>query len=364
MSIRSSILIVDDEPSVCNSIKELLSNFDCEIHVTNGGEEAIEALIKFNFDIVLLDIFMPQVDGFQVMEYISQQSPDTLIIIMTGYSSIDSAIEALRKGAYDYIRKPFEMGELINTINNALDKRRLEASQKMAEEALRESSEKIKFFAYSISHDLKSPVIGIHGIVKKLYGNYRNILDEKGKKYCDQILKASEQIVHLVNDINQYISTREMNIDIEDIQLKEILKTVKEEFSTQLDIRHIKWTEPKRIPVIKADRLSILRLLRNLLDNALKYGGENLSEISFFYKDSGDFHIISVSDDGVGIKWEESKMIFEPFFRNADSKGIEGTGLGLSIVSEIAKQHKGEAWAEPNQVRGMIFRMSISKFIH
>jgi signal transduction histidine kinase len=363
MSIKPSILIVDDEPSVCNSIKELLRDFDYEIHTTNGGGEAIESLIKFNFDLILLDLLMPEVDGFQVMDYIAHNSPDTLVIIMTGHATVDSAIEALKKGAYHYIRKPFEMGELINSINNALDKRKLEASKKMAEEALKESSEKIKLFAYSISHDLKSPAIGIHGLTKKLYENYSEVFDEKGKKYCDQILKASVQIVELVNNINLYISAREANLKIEDTPLKEIIQTVREEFSTQCDFRRIEWAEPKQIPVIKADRYSILRVLRNFVDNALKYGGGDLSEIKFDYRESGDFHTISVSDNGIGINSEDCKRIFEPFYRNPDSGRIQGTGLGLAIIKEIARQHGGEVWAEPNPLRGVTFHMSIPKLI-
>jgi signal transduction histidine kinase len=233
----------------------------------------------------------------------------------------------------------------------------------MAEEALKESSEKIKFFAYSISHDIKSPTIGIHGLTKKLCETYSNVFDERGKKYCDQILKASSQIVELVSNINLYISAGEANLKIEDIQLKEITQTVIEEFSTQFDFRRIRWSEPRQMPVIRADRSAILRVLRNLVDNALKYGSRDLSEIRFNYQDRGGFHTISLSDDGIGIRREDCKRIFEPFYRNADSGGVQGTGLGLAIIKEIAKQHRGEVWAEHNPSRGITFHMTIPKSI-
>jgi signal transduction histidine kinase len=143
--------------------------------------------------------------------------------------------------------------------------------------------------------------------------------------------------------------------------LKEILGAVKEEFAAQLDSRHIRWSEPDYDPEISADKLSITRMLRNLVDNALKYGGNGLSEITVGHKVSSKFHIISVTDDGAGIGNEEFEKIFDPFERNHVSKGIEGTGLGLSIVKEIANQHKGKVWSEPVGEKETTFCVTISK---
>jgi PAS domain S-box-containing protein len=230
------------------------------------------------------------------------------------------------------------------------------------EKALRESSEKIKLFAYSVSHDLKSPAVGLFALTKRLHRDYADMLDEKGQKYCEQILKAAEQIAALVEKINVFISTKEAPLTIERLELKEILQLVREEFSPQLNIREIRWLEPDDIPEIKADRLSIVRALRNLVDNALKYGGEALSEISIRYKESGESQILSIKDNGIGLKEQNSHQdIFAPFIRRKTSKGIEGSGLGLSIVREIAEKHGGKVWLEPGQERGITFYLSIPK---
>jgi PAS domain S-box-containing protein len=228
-------------------------------------------------------------------------------------------------------------------------------------EALEKSSEKIKLFAYSVSHDLKGPSVGIYGLTKLLHKHYGDILDEKGKNYCDQILKASEEIAALVDKINVYISTKEAPPTIERVKLKDILLMVRDEFSPRLNIRQIKWLEPAYIPEIKADRLSILRVLRNLVDNAFKYGGDDLSEISIGYEESDEFHILSVRDNGIGIRKKHFKKIFGAFQRTQTSRGIEGTGLGLAIVKEIAEQHSGEVWVEPSPEKGTSFYLSISK---
>jgi len=234
--------------------------------------------------------------------------------------------------------------------------------RKQIEEALQKGSEKIRLFAYSVSHDLKSPAIGLYGLTKRLYKDYADILDEKGQKYCEQILKTAEQIAALVEQINIFISTKEAPLTIERLGLKEILQAIREEFSTQLNIRQIRWLEPDGIPGIRADRLSIIRALRNLIDNALKYGGEALSEINIGYKESPESHILSVKDNGIGIREQGNDQdVFGPFIRRKTSKGIEGSGLGLTIVREIAEKHRGEVWLEPGQDRGITFYISIPK---
>jgi light-regulated signal transduction histidine kinase (bacteriophytochrome) len=229
------------------------------------------------------------------------------------------------------------------------------------EEALQKSSEKIKLFAYSVSHDLKNPAIGIYGLTKLLHKHYGDILDEKGKNYCNQILEAAEQIAALVGNINVYISSKEMPLSVERVKLTEICQIVRDEFSAQLDIRQIGWSQPESIPAIKADRLSILRMLRNLVDNAFKYGGADLSEISIGYEESDEFHILSVRDNGLGIRKKDFKKIFGTFERTQTSMGIEGTGLGLAIVKEIAEQHGGKVWVEPGPKKGTSFYASIQK---
>jgi PAS domain S-box-containing protein len=234
--------------------------------------------------------------------------------------------------------------------------------RKQVEEALRESSEKIKLFAYSVSHDLKGPAIGLYGLTNRLHREYADILEDKGHRYCEQILKTAEQIATLVGQINIFISTKEAPLSIERLELKELLQVIREEFSTQLSIREITWLEPDYIPEIEADRSSITRALRNLVDNALKYGGEALSEISIRYKESGESHIVSIKDNGIGLKEQDHQQdIFAPFIRRKTSKGIEGSGLGLAIVREIAEKHGGEVWLEPGEERGITFHISIPK---
>jgi len=297
--------------------------------------------------------------------------------------------EAIRRGYASSIALPIRMGEevigalniyatepdafdteevnlleeLTSDLSYGLAALRNKVEREKAEEALVKSSNKIKMFAYSVSHDLKNPAIAILGLAKRLNRYSGDRLDERGRAYCDQILKAAEHIAALVDKINVYIKTKEVPLSIEKIRLKEIVDTVKEEFAPQLTGREIRWLEPEVIPEVNADKTSIVRVLRNLVDNALKYGGHDLSEIRIGYQESEDSHILSVQDDGIGLKDEDAKTLFGPFKRKRMAGEVEGSGLGLAIVKEIAEQHKGRVWLESAIRKGVAFHVSISKHL-
>jgi len=248
-----------------------------------------------------------------------------------------------------------------NQIAIAANNAKLYEDLKAKIETLKEQNELIKFFTYSISHDLKSPVTGLYALTKRLQDKCGTSLHEKSSAYCDQILKTAEHIVALVKDIDAYVVTRETPINLQRINVKEITESIRNEFFGRLKQRHIKWSEPENMPEITADKLSLLRVFRNLTDNALKYGGEELSQITVGYEEDKAFHVFSFSDDGVGIKEEDNKKIFEIFQRYETSRGTSGSGLGLAIVKEVAARHQGETWMANNGRKGASFFMSVSK---
>ena len=233
--------------------------------------------------------------------------------------------------------------------------------RRAAETELYESSEKIKLFAYSVSHDLKNPAIVLHGITKLLIKNYRNNLNEKGALYCDRILKSSDHIISLVEQINLYMSSKERPIVLERVNAEDIFQAIRQEYSDQLSIRGIKWLESKLDIEIRADRLALLRVFRNLIDNTLKYGGDDLSTIEISYNESDEAHIFSVKDDGVGLDPDDCKKIFDPFKRSKTVSEVEGSGLGLAIVREIAELHNGKVWGESDGKNGITFYFAIAK---
>ncbi|MBW2615228.1 MAG: HAMP domain-containing histidine kinase [Deltaproteobacteria bacterium] len=241
--------------------------------------------------------------------------------------------------------------------NNAM----LHEDQKNKIEALKEKKEMIKSFAYTVSHDFKSPVTGIYGLTRRLREKYGHVLDEKGREYCIQIMKTAEHMLAVVEKLNAYIKTKEDLFNFERIKVKEVVETIRSQFATVFEQRRIRWSEPEIFPEIVADKLALSSVFRNFVDNALKYGGDDLCEIKIGYKENRSFHTFSFSDDGIGMKEGDEAKIFKVFQRNETSKGTDGSGLGLAIVKEIAKRHQGRVWVDTGTQKGTTFYISISK---
>ena len=212
-----------------------------------------------------------------------------------------------------------------------------------------------------MSHDLKSPAVGIYGLVKRLVEKEGYLLNNRGKEYCNRILKTAQQMVALVENLNAYIAAKEAPLNRERINVKEITREIVDEFRLELRKRRIKWSEPEKLPNLVGDRLALLRVFRNLLDNALNYGGQDLQKITIGYHEDPQFHIISFSDDGVGVTADDADKVFNAFHRDRSARGISGSGLGLTIVKEIIERHQGRVWLEKGTRRGATFCMTISK---
>ena len=345
-----------------------------------GYDEALAALEPAKYDLCLLDYHLGAHTGLEVLDRMERENRHTPIIFLTGQGEYEVDIQAMNLGAADYlvkdhltsdrlersIRYALEREGSRRALQNANEGLALRVREKTADLAeanrrLQRESEKIKHFAYSVSHDLKNPVISLYGLTKRLYQNYGHVLDEKGQAHCRHIMQSAQQIAALTEGINEFIASKESPINTTDLDLQKTVARIGREFSERLRLRGIKWSCPEHLPVIHADSLSLDRVLRNLVDNALKYGGKELKEIRIGFRETEDFWILSVNDDGIGIRTEDPDSIFGPFMRIGSSRKVDGLGLGLAIVKEIAERHKGEVRAEKGPLGGASISVSFSK---
>ncbi len=236
--------------------------------------------------------------------------------------------------------------------------------RRTAEKDLKISSEKIKMFAYSVAHDLKNPAISVNGLAQFLDKKYGIILDKRGKKICRQILRSSADIVSLVEQINVYISTKETPLHIDNISLEKLFKEIHGEFAREFKDRSVQLSVSHEVPdCLVADRISIKRIFRNIIENSLKYGGNELESITIEYQKTDDFHIFTVRDDGKGLEDSDPDYIFSWFKRRATSQKTQGTGMGLAIIKELIALHGGEIWHEPGKNKGVTFSFSLNRHL-
>ena len=381
--IPIKVLLIEDDEDDYIIIRGLLAEIQTavfDITWTSGYYDALKLVGRQEHDICLLDYRLGAYTGVELLEEKAFKETDIPIIFLTGQGEYSVDVKAMKAGVMDYLVKEGLTSSLLErAIRYALARARDICALKDAREELEEkvrqrtvdlteannelgkASEKIKLFAYSISHDLKSPATALFGLTRRLHDTYAMFLDDKGHSYCEMILKSAEQILSLVEKINIFISEKEMPLIIEELDLSEVLNEIWGEFSEQILERKINWSASEWLPSVRADRLSIIRVFRNLIENALKYGGDSLRSIDIGFEESGNNFIISVGDDGKGLNGNKNKDIFQPFERIEPSKRTAGSGMGLAIVKEIAEKHGGEVWAGQKRGKGAVFYFSIPK---
>ncbi len=346
------ILIVDDQPRICDSLKALLSAQAYEIHTSNSGQEAIERLGENSFDLVLLDIVMPDMDGHQVVDYVGRQSPETLVILMTGHISIESAIEALRKRVYDYLKKPFEHAELLKTVENALDQKRLRTERKQAEEALRqkekalrESEKRLRLLSSHLltaqERERKRVSVELHDelgqalTVLKLQVSAieRKLPEEQAelRQSCEETLQYVDQIIDNVRRLSKDLRPS----ILEDLGLLAALRWLIGNASKHYDIETS--VEMEDIKGLFSDEAQIIiyRIIQEALSNIGKHAGTTRVSVAANRKD-GNVRFV-VEDNGNGFDAEQVR-----------AQASTEKGLGLVAMDERVEMLGGclDIWSE------------------
>lgn len=344
---KLKLLVVDDEPGIRSGVSRILENYTVsfpfmdedygfDVDVAETGEEALKVIKSKPLDIVLLDNKLPGIQGVEVLEYINQQNIDVVVVMITSYASLELAVKATRKGAYDFVPKPFTPKELrasVETITKQLFLRRMTKK-------LNTEGRQVRFqFLSVLSHELKSPLNAIEGYLKMM----------QEKKYGEQITEYMEMIdrsLHrlqgmrnLIMDMLDFtrIESGKKKRKIEPVSLCEIIQYSIEAFqplAIQKDV-DVYLNCNEKI-TLDADRQELEIVCNNLISNAVKYnkvGGRVDIDLK---KDNGRV-IMAVSDTGIGMEPEDTKRLFEDFVRikSKETKDISGSGLGLSIVKKV-----------------------------
>jgi len=196
---KSRILVIDDEKRMCDSIKVLLTNIGYEVDTAENGRVGIDKLKVDSFDLVITDLMMPDLDGFAVMKHIRENCRGTLVIVITGYASVESAVRAIRSGAYDYILKPFDFEIIKISVERAWDKlkleKELERTRKLAQVAER---------AISLDNEINNPLAATSGFAQILQMRFENSDDETLKRQIASIVKASENMHRLKTQFRRF----------------------------------------------------------------------------------------------------------------------------------------------------------------
>ncbi len=400
---QGTILVVDDEPGVLMTIQAILRQEGYQVDGASTGTSALDKLRTQTYELVLTDLRLGDMDGLEVLAAIRQVSPRTLAIVLTGYASLESAIQAMREGAYDYLVKPTDVEELKLRVAHCFERHRLadEVTSRMrdleeanatiasmnahlhqevidataelqarldelaaAKTALEHSQAQKERFTAMVAHELRGPLAPIKFGAQALQRHPERV--ETVLSYAEKIVQQSDRLERLITDLLDVtrIDSGRFSILRAPFDLTEMVTTKVEEYRQRHADRVFVVHTPVEPLIVSLDRLRLEQACMNLLDNAVKY---SLADTSITITlalvpdedATSDWVTLSVADEGRGIPKDKLDVIFDPFRRLEGTEDIQGYGLGLYITRGIAEAHQGKLTVESGSDRahGAIFTL-------
>jgi signal transduction histidine kinase len=357
-----SILLVDDDELVVESFERVFQQNDSRYKVdkTTDSREALSMLEHKTYDLVITDLVMPEVDGIQVLQKVKSTSPETEVILITAYSSTNSALDALHFGAFDYIPKPFNPAELKLRILRAINKRKaiLERNRKTAE---------LERLAYTIAHDFKASVISIKGFTQILAQDYFDKLNSEGMFLLYRINSNISCMETMIEGLLEYSKIGKVEVQWKNINAHELVQEVAQNFAPALKENAIRLSIEGTLPTVSFYRSGLQQIFNNLIDNSIKYARPEIdSYIKIGVSNDGNLidsihYQFYVEDNGIGITKENLKLIFEIFQREEIGSAAKGYGIGLAVVKKILESAGCTIRAESEKGLKTVFYFTIPK---
>lgn len=371
--LQGSILVVDDNAVIRQIMKLALEQNNHHVTLAKDGQEAVELMQTHFFDLVLLDIMMPHMNGFAVLEFMAQvpELAKIPVIVISADNNADSAIRCIQLGAEDYLKKPPNQTLLTARVNSSLRKKLLndqeQARQAEIEHlyaAVKKANEAKTEFIAMAAHELRNPIAQISMTNALL--NKVGSLNEKQEELLSKVNFSLERMQALIVDLDDIsrIETGNIQISVKPVNLSKLIFKIADSLEHDLKMRHhtIDLQIQDDLPLVLADRARMIQILINLVGNAIKYSQDGGKITILATVLPGQQMVqVTVKDTGLGIASEEQTQIFSKFFRsgNADVRSRPGTGLGLYITKSLIEKQNGRIWFESNYGEGTTFHFSL-----
>jgi signal transduction histidine kinase len=374
------ILIVDDEKEIRDFLYKALSRVGkFQVELASSGEEALEKVKKESFDLVLTDLKMPKMDGLQLITEIARLNPDILTMMMTGHGTIDSALEAMKRGASDYLMKPLSLDELMIRLRKVLEERQRFVRLKDFADQLEKANQELRKidamkseFVSVASHELRTPLAAIKNAVQLMLSGKTGEINENQSKFLSMAERNINRLTNILNDLLNLsrIESGKVELKFQNLELERVIELTTSSLRPQADVKsiQIEVEVPEPLPAVYADTEKVEQILTNLIGNAIKFtpeGGKIIVSAKHLPKEKeggyGDQIAVSVKDTGIGIPPEHLDAIFEKFHQVEGSlhRSVSGTGLGLAITKGLVEAHQGKIWVKSEIEKGSTFTFTL-----
>jgi signal transduction histidine kinase len=376
--MENKILVVDDEKEIRDFLMKALTRIGgFQVELAEDGEEALKKIEKQRFDLVMTDLKMPRVDGLQLIKEISRLNPGILTVLMTGHGTIDSAIEAMKQGASDYLTKPINLDETILRLKKVLEEKQRFVRLKDHADQLEKANLELKKidamkseFVSVASHELRTPLAAIKNSIQLILSGKTGDINQNQTKFLTMADRNITRLTNILNDLLNLskIESGKIELKFEEVELKHLVEVTVSSLQPQADVKLIRMVSeiPEGLSPVNGDKEKIEQILINLIGNAIKFTpeGGNIYVTATPFPEEGGFGnkiAISVRDTGVGIPAEHLGSIFDKFFQVEGSlqRSVSGTGLGLAITKGLVEAHQGKIWAESEVGKGSTFTFTL-----
>ncbi len=352
------ILIVDDELNTLYLMSKILED-KFIIDTATKGSEVFDKLKSFKPDLILLDVMMPDMSGFEVCKLIKSKEEyvDLPIIIITAKTEDEDLAYGMSVGAIDYIRKPFGELELIARVENII-------KVKVYIRKLKLLNQLKNSFISMVTHDIKIPLTSIIGFSELLLEEkISGPITPKQRKIVNQIFDSAMHQSRIIKDMLSLsiLETGKINLDINDYPAVELYSDAYQEIlfiakTKELDIK----VDIDGSLRVKCDKERIYQVFLNLLSNAVKFSFRK-GEITIGAKKLKSYVEFYVKDNGAGIPKSAIDRIYDQYdlFTTKGTDGEKGTGLGLQICIRIIQEHSGSLRIESEEGKGACFYFTL-----
>jgi signal transduction histidine kinase len=351
---KPHILIVDDEIGPRESLRLILSPH-YNVHVAEGGARAVQLLRQFPIDLVTLDLKMPGMTGINVLAHVKQHDPDIEAIIITGYGSLETAVEGLRLDAFDYIAKPFDVKQILNLVERGLERRRSRTRLKNVRSD----------FITNVSHELRTPLSVVVGFVHLLLNQVLGKLTPEQQKVLQTVYRNSEELLQLVENVLWLttLNSGDAQEIIDEFDVRAILRDAGQRHEALMSDKKLSLTidVPDEPVIVASDRLKVERAFQNIFNNAVKFTNEGSVRVTVRPIDNGSGADIEVMDTGVGIDNSKLTAVLEPFqqVEGAVERACDGLGLGLTVAYRIMHMLGGALYIQSQPGVGTTVKIKI-----
>jgi len=373
MPSTGRLLIVDDEVA---QVTALCRTLRAEGYSTAGfalASEALAALRPGAFDIVITDLMMPEMDGIALLRAAREIDADLVGIVMTGHGTIDTAVEAMKSGALDYILKPFNVRAILSVLSRALAVRRLRQENaalslrligrtkelEAANHEFQAANRELEAFTHSVSHDLRAPLRAINGFSHVLLEEFGGDMPAEARTLLGKMSAQTHDMAQLIDDLLRFAQVSRQPLVKQPVDVTQLATEVLVELRAQEPGRDVAVVVGK-LPGALADSALLKQVLVNLEANALKFTRHNdqaVIEIDGWRE--RDECLYCIRDNGAGFDMRYADKLFGVCQRLHSVEEFEGTGIGLSLVRRIVERHGGRIWAEAEIGKGARFTFSL-----